>query len=130
MEKQELMNEIIERGRKYVIPERFNEWREICLKNCDSEAGCKAIKDIFGMISAITVAKQPLQYVARSFDRQIYNDYEWDWIEKQIVRFSPKGYHFVMSIHRERSSRFIEELENLRNENKSFESQRSSGVRV
>ena len=83
----------------------------------------KSILDILLILGATRV---PTKEIANRFDVTKYNEEEWNWIEKQVVKFSPRGYSFVQNISRERDYMDELELKEIDEENKVFLSQLTS----
>ena len=120
----------IEYGKKCIIPERFAEWRNFCYENSSTQKNIDVLREIYAIMQLLDTTKMPLKEVSKRFEGELYTGEEWEWIQKQIVRFSPKGYEFVSYSENYKGEYLKREIDFIKEENSNFVSQKKKNVRA
>lgn len=109
------IDEIAEKGLKYVIEERQKDWLMLCLKNCNSKRSVREINDLMLILKMIEF-DVPLEKMDEIIYLGKYEMMGGEWLVYQIAKLSPKGESFIKEFRENYKITMSEKFVNLTNE--------------
>lgn len=111
------MDEILEEGKKYIIPEREKEWIKFCNANKGDGLASSAISDIVEIMRMLKEGTLTVSEIANTVDGGRYSGFSWGWLEMQVCKYAPRGYEFVLGTDSVKTEAALEKFKEFNEEN-------------
>ena len=123
------IGKIMTTGKKYIIPERGEQWDYLCF-TCLKDAKSRFVLNdyVYRIVRILAEEDRPIEELASILDDKILPNSEWGVMLTQVVKYSPRGYEFAMNGKRELSESVLKEIEDLHEENQQFNSQQNKNT--
>ena len=117
--------QILEEGKKYIIPERLDEWVELCeISSVKEKDGARMLADILTAMRLLHENKLSYKEIEKAADSD-WSGIAWSFLGNQVALLTPRGYDFVINVDILMSDERRKSLDEVNEENKNFPSQRT-----
>jgi hypothetical protein len=112
-------------GRNYIIPERSNEWDDLCFYCLGNGPARFAMQEyIYRIVKVLDCTEGPIDdKLMAMFDDGVLPQKEWEVVALEVAKFSTRGEEFLRASKRPLSEKAKQQAEDIIKENNSFPSQ-------
>lgn len=123
------MEEVLEEGKKYIIPGRENDWIKFVNANKSDSLAFSAVRDIVEIMRMLEEGNLTVSEIANTVDGGRYSGFSWGWVELQVCKYAPRGYEFVLGTDSIKQETMLEKFKELHEENLKLSSQTKKAKR-
>lgn len=109
----DVLNGIIEEGKKYIIKGKEKDWENYCIDNWKNIFDKMVIEDALETMKLLSLTNLSSQKIMEKVDNLSHSSITWEELEKVVETFHLKGKKFVEDINGKSLAKQREKMLNM-----------------